>query len=347
MRHEMLITPLNGSFDASLNQFAVWEKGVYQVRQTPTIYCKDPDESWFRLKSTDVSPYIEPVLYGVRGGDRVAVKFEALSAQGSGSVAVDVFQLTLEYERILLVTSELPANSLDTYFRDYSIPCLLKLDPDSLGIVLRIRPVGSGTEVILRHVTIEVDTANGNFAPQTQVVRYESVGDYLDCIHTYSLTDVDEAYHSLYQLFSSGQIEFPDEDTVAFGGTGDGFRGMMAMLPGNRYQTPVAAYFEYQADEEPGVSVNVRGLDSFGKVLGTDEHQIDSAGEWTQSAVYFDGADWVGARKILMDVGSRAPLRLRNVRFVVPRFDDEPKRNPNRLEDLYSDLGTRLRGLRS
>lgn len=342
MLHDVLLTPLNCTLHGEAREVLFWEREAYATSPKAAIYCPDPDLSRFYMRSTQECPFIEPVFYGLQGGDRVTVKFEALVRSGQSSLAVDVYEVTPGYERVLSVTNELPPDALNTYFRDYSIPCLLQIGPESLGVALRIRPTGPGSEVILRNVRVEIESANQSFFPEVQVVRYESVGDYLDCIRTYSLTDADTAYSHLAEAFSEGLISFPDESTVSFG-AGSGFRGLMAMLSGSKYQVPVYVYFEHKG---AAAVAGVRGLNAFNEVLTEKYIAVPAADTWRKQALYFSGAGLEGARKLLADVRvDDGPIQLRKVRFVVSRLDDEPKRAPNRLEDLFSNLGARLRSL--
>lgn len=341
MVHDVLLTPLACALHDEAQEVLLWDRETYEAAAKPVVYCPDPDLSRFYLRSTGESPYIEAVFYGVQGGDRVTVKFEALVRAGSSSLAVDVFELTPRYERVLSVTNELPPDALNTYFRDYAIPCLLQVAPDSLGVALRIRPTRPESEVVVRHMRVEIESANQSFHPELQVVRYESVGDFLDCIRTYCLTDADPAYNDLAAALRDGLVNFPDECTVSFKDAA-GFRGLMAMLAGSRYRVPVTIYFEHTG---AAVTTGVRGLNHANEVLCEKRNPLPSTGAWRRQAVQFSGSGLEGARKLLADVRALdGPVQLRNVRFVAARFDDEPKRSPNRLEDLFSDLGTRLRG---
>lgn len=343
MLHNVLLTPLNCTLHGEAQDVLLWDRERYAATSGPVIYCQDPDLSRFHMRSTDETPFIEAVFYGVKGGDRVTVRLDALVSSGNSSLAVDVFAVTPQYERELSVTNELPADALDTYFRDFAIPCLLQIGTDSIGVALRLRPTGPDSEVILRNVHVQIESANQGFFPETQVVRYESIGDFLDCIRTYSLTDADVTYNSLAKAFKEGRITFPDEGAVAFNEAAD-FRGLMAMLPGSKYRVPVHVYFEYVG---PGLEVGVRGLNAFNEMLCEKRTALSPAENWHRQAIDFFGGGLEGARKLLADVrGVEGPMQLRNVRFVVARFDDEPRRSPNRLEDLFSNLGERLSNLR-
>lgn len=348
MRHQTWITPLTCHFGAEFASFVEWTKEAFERRETPAIYCKDPDASWFRMKTAAEYPYLEPAIFGVRGGDLVTVHCEALVRRGKASLAVDVLRIGPDYEVSLLVSNELPQGAVDTYFKQFSIPYLLHLKPEDLGIVLRIHPTGTDNEVIVRSLWVEVISSNHALSLEPNVVTYDRVGDYLTCIRTYSLTGLDPAYRSVHDLFAAGHVRFPDDGTVAFTGHGTpGFRGLMALHGATRYRTPVAVYCEYRAAHGADVlAVHVDRFDAFGTKLAGEARALPAAAEWTPAACYFAGDGRADAYHVLMSVGTSAAaagLELRRIRFAMPRFDDAPKRPANRLEDWFPELGSLLK----
>lgn len=350
LKHQVWITPLTCASGTGQSALMEWDERAFEERSTAAIYCKDPEASWFRMKTTEHHPSLEPVLYGVRGGDLVTVHFDALVRKGEGSIAVDVLAVTPRYETSLLVTNELPVGALDTYFKRFSIPYLLQLAPECIGIVLRIRPTGAYNEVIIKSLSVEVDTDNTCFSMSPSVLRYDHIGDYLNCIRAYSMTDIDPSYNSLYTLFNEGNVAFPDEQTIAFrGDTSPRFRGLMGLFPTSKYRTPLAVYLEYRnTNDVPGLALRIQGFDAFNRLLATERYELPLTSDWRRALWYTSGADFDGACKLLVTVGDcEKPLNmeLRRVRFASARFDDAPKGAPNQLEAYFSDLGYRLRTL--
>jgi hypothetical protein len=354
MKHKVSITPLNCSYDIGIRSLMKFEISEHNAVTDRSIYCKNPDLSWFKMKSVTLSPYLEPAFFGLMAGDIITVEFDALLISGVvNDLGVSFRSLDSAGNAIgTTYAQRLPNDSLKSHFKHFKIPFIIMPDiSGGDGIILNIRPeFSTNSEIIIKNIEIEIETANNNFAIKDNVVSYKYQKDFLDCIKLYSGTDLNTAYNGLKTVHDLGKITFPDINTMAISASDDvtNFKGLMAVLPASKYYQPQVVYLEYKNNDANNLIASAMDYDNKGTTINSESSLTipASTGAWRKAIFYFKGRAG-DKRNIILNFGRTGigvNAEIRNVRFSVPRFDDAiSKREPNKLEELYSNLGTKLR----
>jgi hypothetical protein len=327
------------------------EESEYQAATDRKIYCPDPDKSYFRLKSiTSFTPYLEMPLYGVQVGDVVTVEFEARLI--SGTVKLEVRQINI-LEGNVVEASHISHNiptPVHEFYKKYKVVFPIRSNQYGALVNVRTAPSVGDSEIVIRNVVLKVDSSNPNFALYNPIVSYRDQTDFMRVIKYISGTDVRTVYNGLLSLYDVGQVSLADngETLVSSGSTSGRFRGLCAQFPENKYPNPVAVYFEYKNDNSEQLKVTLNGYNAQGSftVLANKDISL-STSSWRKSIHYVAGPNQA-FKKLFADVGRAAVavnFKIRNVRFSNPRFDDYVfgHKEPNRIDDLYTNLGDILR----
>lgn len=355
MKHKIKITPMNCNFLNGMNSFTKMEESEYLSAVDRAIYCKNPDESWFKMKSSVTgTPYLEPTFFGLRSGDVITVEFDAMVISGSvidfgvsfRSVSGELINNTPVYQQLI------PNDALKSHFKHFKIPFVVMPELSGYdGIISNIRSfTNSSHEMIIKNIEIEIETSNLNFSLNDNVVQYKYKMDYLECINLIGGTDLKAVYNSLKTVYDNGQITFPDIETMSIKSINSytNFKGLLALLSASKYCQPQAVYIEYKNnDSSKHFFITSQDYDNAGLPINSEQKVQPSLslGVWRKAIVYFSGKSG-DKRNLILNFGSTSfeqDLDIKNVRFSAPRFDDAIKREPNKLEELYSNLGAKLR----
>lgn len=342
MKHKTTITPLNCAFDNGLNDILKMESTEYDTLSTRGIYCKSPDISWFKMKSVTATPFLEPVFYGIKKGDIIEVEFSALALKGSNvKINCDMLMVDSNYSASTVASIWTVADNIQTYYKRYKFKYIVT-SSYFIGIIPNIKLMTNGSEVIIKDIEITLDTSNPEFSIANNITAYRSQTDYLKCIDLYSGTNLNKGYNGLLSFYNTSKITFSDGAMVFANTDLTNFKGLMTLLNGHKYRPSLVFYIEY--------------ISSF--VLTTTAKQILEDGTLSQEAttglptattlrkgiIYLHGST-TASRKTFMDIGTvggGGDFTIKNVRFSMPQFDDSVKRLPNQLEELYTDLSSRL-----
>lgn len=352
MKHRTSITPLNCNFDVGMNSFMKMELSEYTAATDRSIYCKDPDVSWFKMKAVTATPYIEPALFGLLAGDVITIEFDALVISGSINNFYASFRQITSAGGVggVAYTQELPNGSLTSHYKHFKIPFVVMPDiSGGDGILLNIRHNTLNSEMVIKNIEIEIDSANLNFSLKHNVAEYKNKKDYLDCIKLIGGTDLNTAYNSLNTVYTNGQITFPDLYTMSVASSGSSglFKGLLGLLSASKYYQPQVVYLEYKNNDATTLSVASRDYDNGGSPINLEVvSAAPVSAEWRKAVFYYKGRAG-DKRNVFLNIGktnAEISVDIRNVRFSLPRFDDvTPKREPNNLAELYSNLGSKLR----
>lgn len=341
MEHKVTITPLNCAFGTGLNSIITMDEAEYAVSTERKIYCKNPDVSWFKMKSTSTTPYLEPVFYGLNKGDIITVEFDAVLLSGSASLNFHMVNVNSDYSTQDPGDILSPIGSLTTFYKHFK--ARMFVDKDVIGNLINIRPNGSNNELIIKNIEITIETSNPLFSIDNNIVAYKTKTDFMKCIDLYSGTNLNETYHGLLDLYNEGKISFPDNETIRFSNAGfSKFKGLMALLNGNAYRASIAVYLEYISPND--VYITSKSVTEDGTFTQDASTGLGAKSNLTKKMVYLIGREI--SRKTFVDigfVGTGQDLTLKNVRFSMPQFDDSVKRPPNQLEELYTNLHLKLR----
>lgn len=350
MKHKITITPLNCSWSLGLNPLLKMEESEYISSSGRCIYCKSPDLSWFKMKSTPgTTPYVEPVLFGVKVGDIITVDFDALLYSGAGELLFSILPILSGNALGAVKNYNFPTGVLKSHYKHFKISVPIEsIATNQIGVLLNVRPAATSTnsEIIFKNIEIEVETTNEKFALYNNIVKYDNKLDYLNCINLYSGTNVRTTYNTLLDLYTASEISFPDDNTMAStGATANKFRGLCCEFTANNHPNPYVLYLEYINNDSNPIALTVNGYDS------ANTHNTHSVAElpitetWKKKIIYVNGTN-LKFEKTFMDIGKTSGasnFQIRNVRFSNPRFDDFTKKAPNQLEELFTNLGTKLR----
>ncbi|MCM6879504.1 hypothetical protein [Enterococcus faecium] len=355
MKHKIKITPMNCSFLTGANSFTKMEESEYLSAVDRAIYCKSPDESWFKMKSSVTrTPYLEPTFFGLRSGDVITVEFDAMVISGSvidfgvsfRSVSGELVNETPVYRQLI------PNDALKSHFKHFKIPFVVMPELSGYdGIISNIRSfTNSLHEMIIKNIEIEIETSNLNFSLNDNVVQYKYKRDYLECINLISGTDLKALYNSLKTVYDNGQITFPDIETMSIKSINNKtqFKGLLALLSASKYCQPHAVYLEYKNnsnDASKHFFISSQDYDNDGIPINSEQlnQPTLSLGIWRKAIIYFSGKSG-DKRNLILNFGGvsgEKDFDIKNVRFSAPRFDDAIKREPNKLEELYSNLGAK------
>lgn len=341
MENKVTITPLNCAFGTGLNSILTMDEAEYVAATGRKIYCKNPDVSWFKMKSTTDTPYLEPAFYGLNKGDIVTVEFDAVLLSGSASLDFRMIKVNSNYSTEDPGATLSPIGSLKTFYKHFK--SRMFVDKDGIGILINLRPNGSNNELIIKNIEITIETSNPLFSIGNNIVAYKTKTDFMKCIDFYSGTNLNTTYHGILDLYTEGKISFPDNETIMFSNAGfSKFKGLMALLNGNVYRASIAVYLEYISPSD--IYITSKSVGEDGTFTQDASTIIGSKNILTKKMVYLIG--WKIGRKTFVDVGfvsNGQELTLKNVRFSMPQFDDSVKRPPNQLEELYTNLHSKLR----
>jgi hypothetical protein len=134
-----MITPLNCGFGTGLSTILRVQQSDYDADTIRSIYCKDIDSSWFKMKSLSGTAYLEPAFYGLKQGDIITVEFDALALSGTNvSVIVPLLKINSDYTTTTI--SNNITSTLNSYYDHYKIPIALTTDFNTgIGALLNIR----------------------------------------------------------------------------------------------------------------------------------------------------------------------------------------------------------------
>lgn len=343
LKHRIEITPLNCAFGIGLNSIIKLEESEYLASKDPsTIYCKDIDLSWFKMKSVTHTPYLEPVFYGLNEGDIITVEFDALIISGSSSINVNFLKVNADYSTSDTVYHRPPDGSVKSFYKHFKISGFV--ENDGIGTLLNIRPSSFNNEMIIKNIEVTIETSNQLFSLTDNIVSFRTKTDYMKCIDFYSGTNLNPVYNSLLTLYNKGKISFPDDNTLQFKDAGtSSFKGLMSLFNGHKYRPIFAVYAEYST---PGdLTITSKDLKNDGTLIKGGFGSFPTNTTLSKRLVYLNG-EASSYRKTFLDIGmvsGGANLTLKNVRLAMPQFDDTIKREPNQLEELYTNLSSKLR----
>lgn len=351
MRHLTHITPMNSSYSTGMNSFFRMEESEYLADTGRSVFAKSPDDSWFKMKSSATqTPYLEPAFFGLMTGDIITVTFDALVLSGTSEVTVNFLQLNASTTGGAL-NNALPSGSLKSHYKPFKVKCVVnEFITGGLGVVLNIRPTGMNSEIIVKNIEVTIESANNQFSLKNNVVSYKDKTDFMNLIQLVTGTNIRTSYNTLYStLFIGNNITFPDDATMSFsGGSTGAFRGVAALFNGNKYRNPIAIYAEIKLDDTDGISVTANEYDASGSFIKTSSNTpiltAPTGGVFKKKIIFLQG-DIDTSRKTFVDMGRSIAqsVSYKNVRMSRPQFDDHSKRNPNELDELYSNLGLKLR----
>lgn len=346
MKHEVLITPLNASFAVGMNSFLRMEETEYNADTIRSIYCRSPIESWFKMKAVSATPYIEPTFYGVKPGDVVDIEFEAMLINGNiTNMSIPIFTVSSGYVATLLVTEH--TGSLKKYYKKYKFKYVIPTSFNGIGILFNIRPNVNviGNEVIIKNIKVTIDTKNHEFSLVNNIVSFKTKTDFMQCIDYITGTNLYTVWNGLKTVFDAGEVFFPDDNTLQFSGIDvANFKGLATCFNGSKYRPCVAVYCEYVTDGTNDVIATLMGVSEGGVVVDTGAVSFPATSSIKKKLQYINGNSTV-YRKFLIDLGRVVVnnFSLKNVYFSMPQFDDSIKREPNKLEELYTNLRGKLR----
>lgn len=342
MKHKIEVTPMNCAFGAGMNTLMTFDESEYRNAPQRSIYCKDPDVSWFKMKSINATPYTEPAFYGLGKGDLVTVEFEALLLSGVGSITFDFVKINPDYTTLNLVGKSIPNDSLTGFYKKFKMSQFI--EHDGIGTIVNLRPSGSNNEVIIKNITIEIKTTNPLFSVSNNVVGFRTKTDFMKCIDFYAGTNINTTYNGLLTLYKEGKLSFPDDNTLKFTDAGITlFKGLMSMFNGHKYRPTVAIYAEYISPVQ--ISATIKNVKEDGTFTQEGVANIPTSTAIAKKMIYVTGSAGP-SRKTFVDLGfvsSGSDLTLKNVRLAMPQFDDSIKRAPNQLDELYTNLSAKLR----
>lgn len=343
LKHRIKITPLNCAFNTGLNSIIKIEESEYLASTNPSsIYCKDIDLSWFKMKSATNRPYLEPVFYGLNEGDIITVEFDALIISGSSSINVDFLKVNADYSTSDTVYNVLPDGSIKSFYKHFKTSGFV--ENDGIGTLLNIRPSKINSEMIIKNIEVTIETSNQLFSVTDNIVSFRTKTDYMKCIDFYSGTNLNPVYNSLSTLYNDGKINFPDDNTLQFKDAGTSlFKGLMSLFNGHKYRPTFAVYAECST---PGdLTITSKALKDDGTLIQDGVGHVPVNTTLSKRVIYVTGGTSL-CRKSFLDIGmvsGGTDLTLKNVRLAMPQFDDTIKREPNQLEELYTNLSSKLR----
>jgi len=357
-KHKIEITPLNCAFSNGLNSIIKFEESEYLASTDRAVYCKDIDLSWFKMKSVTNTPYLEPVFYGLNEGDIITVEFDSLIISGlSSSIGVNFFKVNADYSTSGYSAPEtvyniLPDGSIKSFYKHFKISGFA--ENDGIGTLLNIRPSNTNNEMIIKNIEVTIETSNQLFSATNNIVSFRTKTDYMKCIDFYSGTNLNPVYNSLLALYNGGKINFTDDNTLQFKDAGTTvFKGLMSLFNGHKYRPTFAVYAEYSTwlssspeNTVPGtLSITSKAVKEDGTFIEDGSARFPVNTTWSKRVVYLNGGTSL-CRKSFLDIGTvtgGTDLTLKNVRLSMPQFDDTIKREPNQLEELYTNLSSKLR----
>lgn len=346
VKHSVIITPLNCGFGEGLNQILRMEESEYDAAQERSIYCKSPDISWFKMKSVTQMPYIEPVFYGLLPGDIFSVEYDAMLISGNTSIYNRMFTIASNYSYSTLSDNNLPENSLSSYYNHYIMHFVVPEAYAGIGIFFNIRPITGPSVIIIKNIKITIDTQNPYFSIVNNITEFRTRTDYMKCIDYISGTNVRTTYNGLLNVYNSGEITFPDDNTMAFSGSDiSNFKGLVTMFNGYKYRPSVVVYCEYQnTGSTEGLIATIQSVSETGIQTESGKVVFIPSSSLIKQIMYINGGI-TPCRKTFIDVGriSMNNFNLKNIRFSMPQFDDSIKRLPNQIDELYTNLRNKLR----
>lgn len=349
--HKVILTPMNIGFGNGLNTIVKADETEYTSSSSSVIYIRDPEESWFKMKSNaSSSPYLESGFYGLNPGDTIEVECEALALAGNPKLDFRIIVANASYTEAARIYNESPSGLTEDY-RKYKANIILPNTQeikDAPAIVLNLRTENNvfNNELILKNIIVTIKTTNPKFGLTSDQVAYQSKTDYLKCIDLYAGTNINTAYNALLAKYTAGNITFPDDQTVEINVNDySTFKGLMAIFNGHKYRPSITVYMEYKTNgtavataknvKEDGTFAQEGGANAFGPTGGIYKKRI----------AYFNGGTEY-ARKTLVDVGyigTPEPLSIRSLIISIPQFNDHVKRPPNQIDELYTNLSAKLR----
>lgn len=339
-RHETMITPLNCSFGTSLNDIIKMEETEYNSLITRGIYCKSPDISWFKMKSYDTTPFLEPCFYDLKKGDIVEIEFYALKKSGTNAkINCNIIVITPQYTHETAYNI-VATDDLNEYYKKYKLKYVVT-SSYYIGLIPNIRPT-SNSEVVVKDVKVTIETVNPNFSIANNIVAYREQTDYLKCINYVSKTDLYPAYNKLSDYLPN--ISFTDNEVMEFSGADlTKFKGLLAVLNGHKYRPCFAFYMEYEANNV--LAITSKAVSSNGTVVQESTTGLPITSGIKKKIIYIHGNTNV-TRKTIMDIGTigaTGTFKLKNIRFSMFQADGSVKRNPNQIDEVFTDLGSKLR----
>lgn len=355
MKQSVGITPLNCSFLEGLNTIIYPEEIDYNNTNARALYFRNPKESWFKMKSDNAgfSPYIEPVFFGLKKGDTLTLEFDAMLVSGElkefGVSLRDMSKGVPDESTYLKYC--LPQNSITSYFKRFKIPMIISRNTKNAdAVITNIREFTNiKHEVIIRNIEFTIETSNTNFSTKPYYVEYKNEKDYLTSIQTVGGTDIKPIYNTTRIFLDNEQISFTPDETMKIknSNSSGNFKGLLALFSGSNYNNPAVIYLEYKTNNNADFYAARQDYDNSNLQIGNEQSKAinPTNGQWKKKIFYFKSNSGK-RRNVILNVGavrSDLDIEFRDVIFSFPRFDDELKKQPNNLFELYSDIGGKLR----
>ena len=340
MKHRTEITPMNCGYGTGLTSLMTFNESEYNDATARSIYCKDVDISWFKMKSVTATPYLEPVFYGLKKGDILTVEFEAVLLSGQSNVNANLVRVDPDYKTKDLGVKPIP--DIEGYYKFFRMSQYI--DHEGIGTILNLRPSDFPSEMIIRNVVVEIETSNPKFSMHSNIVAYRNRTDFMKMIDFYGGTNLNSTYHGMLTLLKDGKASFPDGETLKYTNAGTTlFKGVMCLFNGHLYRPVFSFYLEYIAPR--GISLTTKNVKEDGTFTQEGSQAVPATTTMTKKIFFFNGGT-EPSRKTFFDggmVSSGTDLTVKNVRIAMPQFDDSVKRDPNQLDELYTNLSAKLR----
>lgn len=347
MKHSIYITPLNCSYDIGVNEFIKCDKDEYDALNSRGIYCKNVLSSYFKMKSvgTNLTPYLEPAVYGVSVGDIITIEFDALLVSGMCPPNFGIRYIKIDENGVDQSTSwgeYIPDNSLDTYFKHFKIPFVITPNfSGNTGILLNIRSQSTTEhEMVIKNVLLTVETDNLNFRLENNMVEYKCEKDYLKSINYVCQTPLIPSINNIKNLIDNGKITFADNSMSIAGTSTSGiYKGLGCMLSVPTYSTPYVAYIEYTQTSGNNIGVFVQEFGNDDSKITTEQKtDVPYQSSVRKKGIFYFKGNIGEKRNVFINVGRtnvEFDITFHRVIFCCPRFDDENKIPPNDLFELF------------
>lgn len=352
MKKTTYITPMNAKsapFTSSAGgNFFTNDLSVHNAATIRSLYFRDLNESYFRLKSVSNTPFLEPFLIDFSEGDKVNFKFDLLFSTNNPGFQINAFYLGANRQTLLSETNIIDVQTLGKVgeFKNIDVDILLYRIPQGTRIVaFNLRLVNNNCDAVIKNITMTVESNNNKLDLYDNIISYDDNFEMKKMKNIYSQMDIVNTYksNSSYSnsIISNGEIDFT-------GLPGGKYKGVVGQFYCNPNYNTVIVYFEYMLTRtDPLGNTHVLSLRSY------DDNDV----QVKESQVRFDPAistEWVkyygvfnfdssNQKRIVFDIGNVAIaglFKIRNVKISNPRYDASKKYEPNKIENIFNSINT-------
>ena len=316
-----IITPMNCAFGTGLNSLATFYETEFNSATDRKVLFYNPIESKFSMYSKTAEAYIEPCIYGTKGGDKVTISFKARKkAGGNTQVKCWLGEILDDYSTTYSDSTSFQVDINDFHYNEYKFDIICtNINANKIGNIFVIR-TAIGGKIDIKDIKLTIDTCNPNLKLNNNLFIINNKTDFETIINQQAKSTAYDMSNTKNELIS-GTVKIENDILVAKSTT-IGFKGLSIKVEDKKFvNSVIPVYVEYKKqDAETRVSVTYK----YNNTNNTDLILLDDKTDFFKKILYLKIIQKT-AEKIYIEVGAPRTVNYSIKELIIndQRFSDD------------------------